>query len=453
VAAPNYGSSLPPARQAPRETTASEHQGPISLRDAVRIALENNPDVRSQRARIDGAQATLASSAAALRPTLGFDLGVINADAPSTYLFKTIDAHDLPPGVDFNDPGTLDATEASLVLRWNLWNGGRDALGRDAARLGVEIARDNALAVENGLVQAVISAHLDARAASELVGADDASIAALEAQVAQTRSRVEGGSALRADLASLEVRLAEAEQRKLSNVLAGRLALSALRSLLALEPGAPIEIANDVPTAHAQVASLEQAHAIAMARRPELDSARQALARADVQLDSARHGFAPRLDFEARTWGTDTSFGLDLGDPNYTLALALHFDVFEGGTREATVQAARAWRAEMSAADSRAVLAVELEVETAWLRLDEAQARVSVSERAVAAAGISFGQVDSQFRGGATTVSRFLEAEAESARARTAGIGARLDLERAHVEFERAIGALLDDLGAGEEQR
>jgi outer membrane protein TolC len=125
------------------------------------------------------------------------------------------------------------------------------------------------------------------------------------------------------------------------------------------------------------------------------------------------------------------------------VAIALSVDLFDGGTRAANIARARAALDALAEEDRRALLAVAREVETAYLRLDEARTRAAVAAQAVGAAEETLDLVTAQYRGGAATVTRYLEAEAARARARTAHIEAQLDVDRAVVEASRAIGRLV----------
>ncbi|MEW6273401.1 MAG: TolC family protein [Thermodesulfobacteriota bacterium] len=422
---------------------ASAPQGPLTAAEAVRLALVRNPDLRMAEARIAQARARLAESNSSFLPRVSADLTYLHGDAPSAYLFKRIDARSLPPNVDFNDPGSFSNLEGGLGLVWNLWNGGRDLLGRwsaDAALAASGLARD---AAGNALVAAVVATYLDARATRELGTADDASVATMESQVAESRAKVEGGGALRSDLLSLEVRLAEAREQRFRSETAERLALAALRELLALPADAPLELADADYDVGTLPATFADALAQAYRSRPEAAIARRAVERARIELASARRAYLPRVDVISRFYAdVPVDLGFDVKDPNYTVAVALSFDVFDGGAREAAVASARAALDELTEADRKALLAVAREVETAYLRLDESRARYQVAAQAVDAADETLQLVEVQYRGGAATVTRYLEAESARARARTAKIQARLDLERAKVEAQRAIGGL-----------
>lgn len=418
-------------------------EGPLTAVEAVRLALARNPDLRAAEARVARARATLAVSTAAFWPRISGEASYLYGNAPSAYLFKRIDARTLPPAVDFNDPGRFINVEGGLGLTWNLWNGGRDLLGHwaaDSAAASAGLARDAAV---NMLVATVLSTYLDARAARELLAADDASVRTVEAQVAEGRVRVAGGGALRSDLLSLEVRLAETKEQRFRTETALRVALSALRALLALPPDARLELADEGLELATLPADQGEALEEAYRWRPEAALARRAVERARIELAAARRAYLPRVDVLSRLYvDVPEALRIDPQDPNWTVVLALSVDLFDGGNRAAAIRAAEAVTRELGEADRAALLAIARDVETAWLRLEEARARLDVATQAVGAAEETLQLVAIQYRGGAATVTRYLEAETAAARARTARIQARLDVDRAMVELHRSTGRL-----------
>ena len=413
---------------------------PLSARDVIAFVHERNPSLARARTAVAAALAGLDAAEAALLPRLSAEASYLRADSPSAYLFKRIDSHTLPQTVDFNDPGHVQSTQGALALRWNVWDGGRDRLASWAAGSDAEAADHGAAAAANALSAAALTAYLDARAAGDLLAADEASVRSVESQVEEIRTKVEGGGALRSDLLSLEVRLAEARERRIRTGVAQHLALSALRSLLALPVGSEVSLSPERFDPGTLPAGLPEAVAEAYHHRPDVAAARSMVESARMRLEAAARGDLPRLDIEARTSSDTGDSSLDFKDPNWTAALALSFDVFDGGANKAAVRRARAALRDVEETDRRALLEVENDVETAYLRLDEARARVEVASQAVAASDESLALVETQFRGGSVTVTRFLEAEGARLSAHTADVSARLALERAFVDVSRALG-------------
>ena len=85
-------------------------------------------------------------------------------------------------------------------------------------------------------------------------------------------------------------------------------------------------------------------------------------------------------------------------------------------------------------------LSVDQEIRTAFLHREEALERVSVSEKAVAAADEALRLVREQYQAGTTTVTRYAEAESALADARSRVIAARTDVRRSEAELRKAIG-------------
>lgn len=438
---------VPPPPPAPivRQQPAAETTlpaGPMTATDAVHLAVARNPDLQATQARIAQARAMLDGTTAAFLPKVGAEVNYLYGNAPSAYLFKRIDARSLPANVNFNDPGTFSNFEGGAALQWNLWNGGRDVLARWSADSAVESAGMARNAALNTLVMAVVGTYLSARAADQLLASDDATVRTVEAQVEESRVKVEGGGALRSDLLSLEVRLAEAREQRLRSETASKLARAALREILALPPAATFTLADATYSAGELPGTTTDALAEAYRTRPEAAMTRSAVERARMDLESAKRAYLPRVDVLSRVYGDTPSLADGVKEPNYTVAVALSIDLFDGGSRDAAIHRATAVVDELAESDRAALLAIARDVETAYLRLAEAKARHDVAKQAVGAAAESLRLVTVQFRGGAATVTRFLEAEGAAARAQTTLIQAGLDVDRATIDAQRAIGGL-----------
>ncbi|MBC2744991.1 MAG: TolC family protein [Desulfosarcina sp.] len=121
----------------------------LTLQDVLDIAQANNPDLLMAVARIERARAMLEKSAAPFYPQVNVYTEYLQGDAPSAYLFKTIDQRKLPPGTDFNDPGWFENYESGVSAGINLFNGGRDSLNREMAKTGLTISQLDRDGIEN----------------------------------------------------------------------------------------------------------------------------------------------------------------------------------------------------------------------------------------------------------------------------------------------------------------
>jgi outer membrane protein TolC len=415
-----------------------------TLGRAVEMCLARSPSLSEAAARVRSADAGLRQARAAMWPRAGADLALTWADAPSVYLFKTIDAHALAPGTDFNDPGSLENSEIGVAATWNLWRGRRDERAIEAAQLDVQ-ARSSAESAQRGaLIGMVVAAWLDHRGALELQNADDARIRMLEGQLVDARARRDSGAALEVDVLALEVRVAQAREARARSEFGARLALAALRELLALAPDERLEPDAASLTQPVVADTCEAAIALAAQQRAEIAAARADADAARTRVRAAQGAWSPRLDLWGRVWGDDNDIGVDFGEANSQLSLSLSFDALDGGARSAGIEGARA---QLIAAESRlhgVELAVAHEVERAWIALESSRTRGEVAQQALNAAEQGAELVAKQLAGGSATTSRYLDAEADLARARADRVLAGIDLQRASCELLHATGTLED---------
>ncbi len=430
---------LPVESSAPVSTAAPEAV-PMTFDALVATALSQSPDLALTAARVAQAEAGLERARAAWWPTVGVDASYLRADAPSMYLFKTIDAGRFESGTDFNAPGTFSNWEAGIGARMNLYNGGRDELNEQMAEDARALAWLGADAVENGLVAALTDGWYSVRAAEEQIQTAEASIQTVTAQLEESRARHEQGSGLRTDVLSLEVRLAQSEELVLRARNGRALGLAVLAQLAGLEQDAELDLAGAASVPRVSCASLDEAFALAEASRPELEQARRRVQQAERGGRIADSAFMPRADLFARGWRDSPDLDFGSSRDNWALGVSLSWDFFDGGRRGAGVDEARARLDEARRAEQKARLAVQLDVRTAWLKVTDAEARLRVARKASATAQETLQLVRAQYEAGAATITRYLEAELMNTEARTRSTSASYDLERAGADLARATG-------------
>jgi outer membrane protein TolC len=429
------------AQEAPSALApVASSEGPVTFDALVATALAQSPDLALTAARVAQAEAGLGRARAAWWPTVGVDASFLRADAPSMYLFKTIDAGRFQGGTDFNAPGSFSNWEAGLGARMNLYNGGRDELGEAMAEDTRALALLGGDAVENGLVAALTDGWYSVRAAEEQIQTAEASIQTVAAQLSEARVRYEKGSGLRTDVLSLEVRLAQSEELLLRARNGRALGLAVLAQLAGLEQDTELDLAGAASVPSGFCASLDEAMALAETSRPELEQARRRVQQAERGGRMADSAYLPRADLFARGWRDSPDLDFGSSRDNWALGVSLSWDFLDGGQRGAGVDEARARLDEARRAEQKARLAVQLDVRTAWLRVTDAEARLQVARKASDTAEETLQLVRAQYEAGAATITRYLEAELMNTEARTRRTGASYDLERAGADLARAVG-------------
>lgn len=431
---------VPPDQKPSPDPVALDFSRPLALKTAILLAHAQNPECEMALMRIRQSEAMADQSLAAFLPMLSLYTEFARGDVPSGYLFKTIDQRLLPPYTNFNDPGTFQNWESGLRMRWNLFRGGQDYLRLAMAMRGVEISRLDRQTLANSLTASVIKGFYNCLAAEDFGKIARQAVDNVETQVKLARVRLAGGGALKSDVLSLEVRLAQAREdlvRASNNHL---LAVAALANLLGADPDTGLILLREeamdikVPPVYAQGV------VVALDRRPELRKVRRQVESARIALAAAKAEFLPRLDAQATYYWDDPQGQYEGSRTNYSYGLLLNWDVFTGLSTVKEGQKARAALTEMLAADRKATRDIQMDVKASYLGLAESLARREVGQAAIAQAEQAHELVTRQYQGGAADVTRLLDAELNLNAARVRATAADYDVRKSRADLARALG-------------
>ena len=412
----------------------------LTLQDVLAIARDNNPDLLMAVARIERARALLEKSAAPFYPQVNVYTEYLQGDAPSAYLFRTIDQRQLPPDTDFNDPGWFENYESGVSAGINLFNGGRDRLNREMARTGLTISQLDRDGIENQVMATAIGAYYDVLAAANFTSVAKASAETTRSQLRIMDVRFQSGGALKTDLLSLQVRVAETEEILVQSRNRQRLAKAALAEILGVEPEVPFGLAETAPSAIDVPGDPFSALDYALVHRPELAGVHEKLRRSKMAVDAARAGYLPQLDFTTRYYADDPEMKYSSDRDNWTAGLYLNWKIFDGFATRSDRAEALSQLQEAMAADRKTLLAVKFDVKKAYLNLDESQERLKVAASSVRTARETYQLVKRQYEGGSADITRYLESELAYNRARMRETTAYFDREKARAQIARAIG-------------
>lgn len=207
------------AGRAPPEDT-------LSLEEAVRTALGDNPDVRSARVAASAERAARWADWGAFLPTASASMGINRSDVRTeTFVSPEGFFARLPePQQDVNK-----GVSQTLSLSWTLLEGGRRIAGLEAGSAAVDAARLRASEAERGAVADVKVAFLEARKQQRLTEIARQQLENRRRQLEQTRRRYRIAAVDRADLLGAQVEVRRAELALLESRDAARRARRQLR--------------------------------------------------------------------------------------------------------------------------------------------------------------------------------------------------------------------------------
>lgn len=412
---------------------------PLELREAVARALGHDPEVAATRATSAAARAGHGRAKAAWWPEVGL----------SGSLTRYQEAMIVSPIHDFA-PGETPAFDETLIrgggyLRWTVFDGGGRTARVRRAGLEASAAEAGLDGAAQALIAEVAGAYLDVLGAVRVLAVHDRRLAALEAETDRVLQLREVGRAAEVEVLRVEAAVAAARADRVvvaSELDLARRELARLMGAPPEEPGerglVPVRLAPTAP--EARLPDRAELAARAVEASPAVERARRLETAAEAGLSLARSVRWPDLQLFG-DWIDHA--GLD-SDHNLEWSAGLRFSVplFTGGRVGEGIAAARA---ETDAARERlraAVAGTERAVDRTVSRVEEADARVTSLETAVARAREVTRIERLRLEVGTGTQTDYLDAEAELLSVEAALVEARHAGVRARVELARASGRL-----------
>jgi outer membrane protein TolC len=269
-------------------------------------------------------------------------------------------------------------------------------------------------------------------------------LAAFEAHLVDARNRERFGLAARNEVLAVEVERDRAELDRLRAETSSRLARANLARLLGLGPEERVE---PVETLSPLAVSAEDSEALvsaALQNRPELSALRAQVAAAEARARVEKSTALPQVSVGAGYLYAHPNSRylppLAEWNDNWEVGVSMALDLFDGGRASAGEARARAeaegTRAELADLEER----IRLEVLSTLLEVENAEASVEVSGRALEAATESRRVAADRYREGVILSSELLDAEVALLRAGLDRAQALAAQHLAAAALDRALG-------------
>lgn len=420
-------------------------QEKLSLEQAVRKALESNPDLAIDAPARAAAGAEQAASKAGYRPRLDVEQSVLGGNNP-VYVFGTLLTQRHFTAADFALPSlnTLDPLanlQTRIAAQQNIWDFGRTRQRVEAAHLGVEITDLGHNDHVRQTLLSIIESYYAISLAREGQEAAKAAMASAEAMVKQAQSRVDSGLAVEADLLRGQVYLASARQQQIQAQGQEELARAQLNRLMGLPLDNPSGETAPLTRAAYQMPSEDSLAAELRKRRPDYQLLQDEVKQAELELRSKQNQFLPTLGAFA-TWEADNPSLKEAGGSNWLAGLSLRWNIYAGGSDSALLAASRQRleqkRRQLQAMES----AMSLEVHQALIRVRSAEQQVLAMQAAEAQSQESLRILQNRYEAGLATMTDLLSAEAARSAARAALAEAIYQHRLSYAQMENAAGIL-----------
>jgi outer membrane protein len=421
---------------------------PLSLPEAVQLALRNNPTIKASVAYTEAVRQGITVAKSARYPHLDFSEGFTRSNNP-VYVFGTLlTQRQFTPG-DFalntlNTPLPLNNFQTQFTGAMPLYNAGQTSgMVRDA-RLTSRIARNQHTRTEQQVIFDVVSAYTNELLAREGLRVAQSALKAAQSDLKNAQVRQEQGMAVPSDLLSAQVQLASAQQDLLSAQNGVALAHASLNVAVGLPENAPTHIEGRLSETQFDAGTLEERQRRAMVTRPDYLAAQLERQRAENGTRMARARLQPTLSLFS-SWALDNQTFATRGGNNWAAGATLTFNVFDGGAKFARITEAHARARQADALQAQLNAAIRLQVEEAFLNLATARQRVQVARGAVSEAKESLRILQNRYEAGLATMTSVLQAETAHTNAEKNYLNAVYDYRLSYAALELATGELSPD--------
>ncbi len=456
---PNANPLLFPTK--PSEVDVDAPQ-PITLRQALELAIKNNKDIQVSRLTVERSQEELRQAKADLYPTFSTQLQLDNSRSTTSDLREAIaeldleaqqEAFDANP--DLFDEPTIDPSASnttgntfsgSVSVNYDIYTGGRRSADIRRARRQL---RFNELDLETIVEQTRFDTasdyyalqNSDAQVEIQQAAVEDAQQTLRDAQLLE-----QAGLGTRFEVLQAEVELAQAQQDLTTAIANQNIARRQLAETLSLGQQVNLRSADAIEEAGEWNLTLPQSIVLAYKNRAELEQFLLQREINDAQRQIALADIRPQVSVTG-SYQLFNGFNDDidkLGD-GYTAAAIVQWQFFDGGAARAIADQEETDIdiAETQFADQRNQ--VRFEVEQAYYGLEANQENIDTATRGVNLAEESLRLARLRFQAGVGTQTDVINAQTALTQARGDLVSAIIDYNQSYVQLQRAVTNLPDN--------
>jgi outer membrane protein len=437
--------TLAPAAPAP--STASYVPAPaapkrvVTLAEAERAALEQQPQMRVARAATDIAEGEANQARAPLLPQV---------TGTASYTRETGN-YALRPGVaGFGAGGSVfsnsyDLWSFGLTGTQLIYDFGQTSEKYHAADLNVDAQRYSEQATRLTVVLNVRTAYFNARAMKELVAVAQETLDDQNKHLAQVQGQVTVGTQPPIALAQQKAACANAVVQLIQADNNYETSKAQLNQAAGIFGGTEYDVGDEqLPAPEDEDQPLEALAAKAIAARPEIATFQKQRESQEATLSSVKGGYGPTLSGSAgiNDIGENLTAAQAVGGlvPNWSAGLLLNWPLYQGGLTKGQIRQAEAGLDSIDAQRAVEVLAVRLQVDTARLSVRAAKATIGASQDALDSSRDQLRLAEQRFSTGVGNIIELNDAQVAYTTAAAQVVQARFALASARAQLLAALG-------------
>lgn len=427
---------------------AQEAKEQLTLERAVSLALESNPLIRAAEFGVDASNVHIRTAYSGYLPKVTFDHTLTRGNNP-VYVFGSLLTQRRLSQANFalqnlNVPAPLSNFQNKISLTQSLFDFGRTRKAVAQSRLDREISQKELEKTKWELIFRVIKSYYESLLSQEMVRIAGDAVKSATADMERAQSLFKAGLAVESDFLSAQVYQATQSEElvKARNKL--RMAFSNLNFEIGLPLNRSFELVQPRKAYAPEVADLSALQNLALQTRPDYKQSQLSTQSSELAIQSARSEFWPTLNFFA-SWETDDQSFASRAGNNWIAGVNFRLNLFNGRADQARLLESRFQERRMRAMQDYQAQAVRLQVQKAYLDVEEATQRIQVSQQAATQAEESLRIIRNRYQSGLTTITDLLRAETATTSARTNYLRALFDQRISAANLELQTGQLSPD--------
>lgn len=423
-------------------------QDPLSLKEAVKTALEKNRSIEASGAAQRAAGSRIQEARGGFLPKVNYSESWSRSDNPIFVFSSLLTEHQFGEQNfligPLNRPDFLNNFQSLVTADQTLFDAGQTKLAVRSAGLTKDIAGEDHRLTELEVIVSVVRAYYDAVLIAEEVKAADQALRSVEADLQHAENVRSAGLSTDADVLSIRVHLAGVREQQIRRTADLDVARATLNDALGLPLDTAHSLTTDLAPARLPVGLLADYETSALADRPEARQAKLSASLAETQAADARSSLLPNVVLHG-AFEADRQGFYDRGGANWLVSVGLHWNLFNGFSDKARIDETKSLLRRSQAQQESTGSAIRLQVRRAYADLRAAEQRIDVAKASVAEAEESLRITQNRYQAGMNNVSDLLRTETAVLDAQTRYLAVVHDQRIAATMLAMAAGTLSAD--------
>ncbi|MBZ5582355.1 MAG: TolC family protein [Acidobacteriia bacterium] len=423
-------------------------QDPMSLKEAVRLALRENKAIAGVKAGMQASATRVDQARSGFLPKVNYTESFARSNNPVFVFSSLLTQHQF--GMEnfaigpLNRPDAMNNFQSVVTLDQPLYDAGQTRNAIKSAELDEKLTGEQERSVRMNVIGGVAKAYYGAALAAENLKTAEQAMRSAEADLQRAQSVRAAGMSTDVDVLSIRVHLAAVNEQRINRAAELDVAKASLNDALGLPLDTPHTLTTPLAALDLPDYDLAALEKEASGARPEARQSKLAADLAETQVEASHVSLFPQISFRT-AFEADRQRFVTRGGANWLAAVSLRWNLFNGFGDKARIAEAGYSLTRAEADRGRTDSAVRLQVRQAYAGLRAAVQRIEVARAAVAEAEESLRITQNRYEAGMANVTDLLRNETAVLESRTRYLAAVHDQRIAATMLELSAGRLSAD--------